>query len=179
MDGQGLVENVRGVIDAHLRETEFKVNNSEIVGGIFVTLNKEGALRGCIGIPSRGKLGERLKSAAVGVTEDPRFPPLKLEELEEVTVEVSILTEPMEIESPKNVVVGKHGIIVRRGFKSGLLLPQVPVDQGWTLEEYLNYGCIKAGLPQEAWKDSKTQIFVFEAKVFEETSPKGNVKQIM
>jgi len=178
LDGERLVKTARKIIEDYLSGRKTPKVGIDGNGGVFVTLKKQGELRGCIGIPAPGPLSERLKEAAQGVTRDPRFPPLELSEMQDTTVEVSVLTKPKPVEDPKKVVVGKDGIIMRRGFNSGLLLPQVPVEQGWTLEEYLDYGCLKAGLPPEAWKDGTAQIFTFQAKVFKEIEPNGEVVEI-
>lgn len=150
-------------------------DNTEILdrkcGGVFVTLHKKGELRGCIGTVGGVKLKEGLKRAAIGVIHDPRFPPLELDELKEVDVEVSVLTPPVRVAEPeKEVVIGRDGIIVQKGGRSGLLLPQVPVEEGWNLGEFLAYGCLKAGLQEGCWRDPGTIIFKFAADVFREDS---------
>ena len=137
--------------------------------GVFVTLHIEGNLRGCIGYPLPIKplyiaVADNAVSAAV---DDPRFSSLTSEELEKADIEISILTVPREVKSPEEVVVGRDGIIITKGFNRGLLLPQVPVEQNWDLDEYISYGCLKAGLPSDEWKKG-VKIETFQAIVFGE-----------
>ncbi len=165
----------RKIIEDHFagKETEVPLDEK---AGVFVTLKKNGELRGCIGIPYPMNLGLALKEAALGAIRDPRFPPVRKEEMKEVRVEVSVLTPPERVKDPlKEVEVGRHGIIVRCGPYSGLLLPQVPVEEGWDLKEFLDYGCLKAGLPPGCWKNC--EVYRFEAEIFEETSPDGKVRR--
>lgn len=137
--------------------------------GAFVTLHVNGELRGCIGYPLPYKpLYQTINEVAVAAaTEDYRFPPLSEEELDDLSIEISVLTLPRQIERPEEVIVGKHGIIISKGFHKGLLLPQVPLEYGWDLETYLNHGCLKAGLPPDEWRRG-VKIEVFEAQVFSE-----------
>jgi MEMO1 family protein len=137
--------------------------------GVFVTLTKRGDLRGCIGfIEPVAPLSQALIRAAIyAATEDPRFPPVGAAELKGLEVEVSVLTPLKEITNPAQVQVGRHGLVVSRGGRRGLLLPQVPVENGWDRETFLKEGCLKAGLPPDAWqKGAKMEIF--EAIVFRE-----------
>lgn len=135
--------------------------------GVFVTLWEED-LRGCIGFPYPVKpLFLAVQEAAVSAAlEDPRFPPLDLEELSLLQIEISVLTEPKPIE-PEEVKIGVHGLIVRQGNRSGLLLPQVAMDHHWDAESFLSQTCVKAGLPPDTWK-KRTGLFAFEAQVFSE-----------
>jgi len=137
--------------------------------GVFVTLHRRGELRGCIGYPLPYKpLGEAVVDNAIAAaTEDPRFPAVSAEELPELDIEISVLTVPRKVAGPDQVQVGRDGIIISKGFQRGLLLPQVPVEQGWNLEQYVSYGCRKAGLAQDEWKRG-VQIEVFQASVFAE-----------
>ena len=116
--------------------------------GVFVTLHRDGELRGCIGYPLPLKpLGEAVAEMAIAAaTEDPRFPAVTADELGELDIEISVLTVPQKVAGPDQVQVGRDGIIISKGFQRGLLLPQVPVEQGWDLEQYISYGCRKAGL---------------------------------
>ena len=144
--------------------------------GVFVTIYKKNTkqLRGCIGIPyPEMSLIEALIEASVSACLDPRFQPLKPEELEDIFIEVSVLTDPEPIKTkPKDIAreieIGKHGLIIRRGLQGGLFLPKVPVEQNWNIEEYLENLCYKAGLMSDAWLDSNSRLFKFEAEVFEE-----------
>jgi AmmeMemoRadiSam system protein B/AmmeMemoRadiSam system protein A len=137
--------------------------------GAFVTLTKKGQLRGCIGfIEAVAPLGQAVVRAAIfAASEDPRFPPVAPAELEDLRFEISVLTTPREIASPREVEVGTHGLIVERDGRKGVLLPQVPVDNGWDRETFLEQGSLKAGLPADAWKRG-AKLSVFEAIVFHE-----------
>jgi len=142
--------------------------------GVFVTIYKKSTkeLRGCIGIPyPELPLIEALIQAAVSACSDPRFQTLKQEELEDVFIEISILTNPEPLktrEFEKEVEIGKHGLIIRKGLQGGLFLPKVPVEQNWNLEEYLENLCYKAGLTADSWLDPSSKLFKFKARVFEE-----------
>jgi AmmeMemoRadiSam system protein A len=137
--------------------------------GAFVTLKIGGELRGCVGYPLPYKaLDEAVAEMAVAAaSQDHRFEPLTPEDLERATIEISVLTVPRPVGSPEEVVVGRHGIIVGKGSRRGLLLPQVPLEYGWGREEFLRHGCLKAGLPPDEWKKG-ARIEVFEARVFSE-----------
>ena len=156
--------------------------------GVFVTLNKHGELRGCIGFPEavyplyKGVI-EAAKSAAFS---DPRFNALEQDELDEISVEVSVLTKPKKIEANcaeeivKEVKVGRDGLIVRSAFGSGLLLPQVAIECCWDCRTFLKHTCLKAGLPGNMWQDIKAcGMYKFQSQVFSEISPNGEVKRLM
>ena len=137
--------------------------------GVFVTLKKRGELRGCIGfIEAVAPLGQAVIRAAIyAATEDPRFPPVSPDEVQGLGFEISVLTPLRDIANPDLVRVGRHGIIVSREGRKGVLLPQVPVENGWDRQTFLEQGCLKAGLPPDAWKKG-AKIQVFEAIVFHE-----------
>jgi AmmeMemoRadiSam system protein B/AmmeMemoRadiSam system protein A len=137
--------------------------------GVFVTLEKHGELRGCIGfIEPIAPLGQAVIQAAIyAATEDPRFPRVTPEEVKDLRFEISVLGPLREISNPALVQVGRDGIVVSMAGQKGVLLPQVPVENGWDRETFLNEGCIKAGLPPDAWKKG-AHISVFEAVVFHE-----------
>ncbi|MCD4656391.1 MAG: AmmeMemoRadiSam system protein A [Planctomycetes bacterium] len=138
--------------------------------GAFVTLHKHGNLRGCIGfIEGIGPLWETVRNLALkSAFEDPRFPSLTESELGECDIEISVLT-PLEVcPDPEKIEIGKHGLYIRKGFYSGLLLPQVPTEWGWNREEFLQHTCNKAGLPENSWKDDNSELFWFSAIVFSE-----------
>ncbi len=138
--------------------------------GAFVTLHENGNLRGCIGyvIPIK-PLYQTVKEVAVSAAfEDPRFPPLHRDEYEKIDIEISALSPLRRIDDINEIKVGTHGIMIRRGYSSGLLLPQVATEQGWDLETFLTHTCYKAGLPGNCWKDRHTSIEVFSAIVFGE-----------
>lgn len=137
--------------------------------GAFVTLTKAGDLRGCIGfIEPVLPLGQAVARCAVyAATEDPRFAPVTAAELGRLRIEISVLTPAREIANPGLVKVGTHGLIVERDGRRGVLLPQVPVENGWDRETFLAQGSLKAGLPPDAWKRG-AKLSVFEAIVFHE-----------
>ena len=155
--------------------------------GVFVTLkhHPSGDLRGCIGYPLPVfPLGEAIPRAALAAAvDDPRFPPVRSGELDRLTVEVSVLTvpEPIRAARPDDlvraVVVGRDGLIVEGLGSSGLLLPQVAPEQGWTSEELLEGTCEKAGLPPGAWRDLRVTVKRFEAEIFAERAPNGPVER--
>ncbi len=134
--------------------------------GVFVSLHVRGRLRGCIGVIEPNEpLGETVVHCALGAAfEDLRFPPLRAEELPDVTVEVSLLT-PMQVVRPEEVVVGQHGLFVSRGWRKGLLLPQVATEHHLTRDRFLEEACRKAGLPADAWKDAATEIRAFTCEI--------------
>ncbi len=139
--------------------------------GAFVTLKEQGRLRGCIGnIIGDGPLFKTVRDMAVAASsEDPRFNPVRREELAHIDVEVSVLSKPRIVTSADEIVMGTHGVIIRRGMKGGVFLPQVAAETGWSKERFLSELCSqKAGLPPECWKDPATQIEVFTAQVFGE-----------
>ncbi len=143
--------------------------------GVFVTLTKSGDLRGCIGYPYPViPLGEAIKDAAnQAALHDPRFYPVSTDELAQIKIEVTILTQPIPLECepelrPLAITVGKHGLIAEMNGRSGLLLPQVAAEYEWTPEEFLNQTCYKAGLRLDAWKSSACNILTFEGQIFEE-----------
>jgi len=188
-DGEILVKTARRVVTEYLKNrTKIKLeqtfeSNFSYNSGVFVTLNNQIGLRGCVGfaLPDK-KLYDALVDAAISAaTEDPRFPPVTAKELEEITFEVTVLTPPEVIhvsdtkECSSQIKVGRDGLIVKRGFNSGLLLPQVPIEYRWTEEEFLSHTCEKAGLSKDCWKDKETQVQKFEGVVFKEEKPKGKV----
>ncbi len=136
--------------------------------GVFVTLWMEGELRGCIGFPYPVKpLGEAVQEAAIcAALQDFRFPPVREEEVSRIEIEISVLTPPKEIKYDQ-LKVGIHGLIVSQGSRSGLLLPQVAMDYHWDTKTFLEQTCVKAGLPQNAWKEG-AKLNAFEAQVFSE-----------
>ena len=169
-----LLELARRTIENYLtdRKKEYpQTGNPKFLEkrGIFVTLHKKGDLRGCIGypLPVKPLIEAVVDNAVSSATEDPRFRPVVFDELKDIDIELSILTVPKKVNSYKDVVVGRDGIIITKGFMKGLLLPQVPVEQGWDLEYYISHGCLKAGLPQDEWKRG-VNIEIFQGIVFGE-----------
>jgi len=171
-----LLTQARESISAELekRKPLFEAANTETLQtpcGAFVTLHKDGNLRGCIGrMTANLSLIETIrlmaKEAAFG---DPRFPSLKKDELERCHIEISALSPMTPCDNPRKVKIGVHGILLTGRGRSGVLLPQVPVEQGWDLDEYLDYICVKAGLPPGSYDAPDTQLYTFTAIVFGES----------
>jgi AmmeMemoRadiSam system protein A len=153
-----------GVLPAPVKSGRLKETR-----GAFVTLNVDGDLRGCVGYPLPVKpLDETIIEMAVAAaSQDTRFEPLRPQEMARLKIDISVLGLPEPISDPAEVEVGRHGIIVSKGFRRGLLLPQVPGEYGWDRETYLRHGCLKAGLPPDEWKKG-AKIEVFTAQVFSE-----------
>lgn len=138
--------------------------------GAFVTLKKHGELRGCIGYvvpikPLYLAVWDVAKEAALN---DPRFMPVREDELPELEYEISALSPLYRVNSISDIKIGRDGLMMKKGFYSGLLLPQVPVEEGWNLKKFLEYTCLKAGLPHDCYKDPDIEIYRFEAEVFSE-----------
>ncbi|CAB3289407.1 Protein MLAUSG7_v1_1209 [Methanocaldococcus lauensis] len=188
-EGTFAVKFARAVIENYLSGKDVIVENYPDVfnekRGCFCTLHTypERELRGCIGIPEPIlPLIKALEEAAISAaTKDPRFPPVTLEEMDYIIIEVSILTPPelIKVRHPREylekIKIGRDGLIIKYGMHSGLLLPQVPVEFGWDVEEYLAHLCLKAGLPPDMWLDENAKIYRFEAQIFEEVEPRGEV----
>ncbi|MDY6865019.1 MAG: TIGR00296 family protein [Halobacteriota archaeon] len=150
--------------------------------GVFVTLQKKEGLRGCIGypLPISPLYSAIVDSAINAATRDPRFLPVKSDELNDIIVEVTVLTPPEVIEVepkdlPDNIEIGRHGLIVKRGQYQGLLLPQVPIEHGMDVEDFLSHTCMKAGLSPVAWLEEGTEVSRFEGQIFEEVEPNGDI----
>ena len=165
----------RRAIESYLQDNkipEFKVDSAALneKRGAFVTLKKNGELRGCIGrIVADIPLHEVVSNVAVdSAINDPRFEPLNYKELKDVEIEISVLTPFEKIKKLDEIEVGKHGLMIRQGFSSGLLLPQVPLEYGWDRETFLKHLCLKAGIPQESYLDKNVTIYKFSAIVFNE-----------
>lgn len=187
-EGKELVKMARNAVTEFL-DNSSKINDEGFISrfdfksGVFVTLNKQDALRGCIGYPIPiKKLSEGLVDAAISAaTQDTRFSPVNSDELDKITFEVTVLTPPVEIkvEQPSEylseIKVGRDGLIVENSYSSGLLLPQVPTEYNWNVEEFLEHTCQKAGLEKDAWKDKDTKISRFEGAIFKEETPNGKI----
>lgn len=187
-EGAMAVKLARRAIDAETRDLDidrFDVPDSfRKNSGAFVTLKTfpGDELRGCIGYPEPVfPLAEAILRAAQGACHDPRFPPLRPEELDQLVVEVSVLTPPEELkltdrkEAPNAIVIGRDGLIMERGMYRGLLLPQVPVEWEWDATTFLEQACMKAGMTPDMWLDRRTKIFTFQAEIFHEESPYGQI----
>lgn len=150
---------------------QFEVSEPELLElrGAFVTLkyHADKSLRGCIGYPYPIKpLWEAVRDAAISAAlHDPRFPPVTPEELNELTLEISVLSPMEPVTNIEDIQIGRDGLVIRRGAQAGLLLPQVAVEYGWNREEFLKHTCMKAGLPSDAWKKG-AEILRFSAEVF-------------
>lgn len=136
--------------------------------GAFVTLKKQGQLRGCIGnILGDKPVWQAVSQMAVQAAfNDPRFAALSRQELDDVEIEISILSPMQECTDLEQIQPGRHGLMIQKGMHSGLLLPQVASEQGWDRETFLDQTCLKAGLPPNSWQSKKAQVFCFEAEVF-------------
>jgi len=189
-EGKFLVKTARATIESYVKEGKVppKKNVPEKLLeklGVFVTLTKDGELRGCIGhpVPTMQLIDALIDSAISSATRDPRFPPVKPSELPEIEVEVSVLTKPEVVkvkhpkDYPKCIKVGKHGLIMECDGFAGLLLPQVPVEWGWDEEEFLSHTCMKAGLPPDAWLNRRVCVSSFCAQIFKEKGPGGEVEE--
>lgn len=193
-DGTDLVRAARDSIELYLRShnndaslAKVQVRRHTGKAGAFVTIMHypTGELRGCMGaIEPKGELGDAVIDAAFAAAfKDPRFVPVSINELEHMVVEVSVLSEPVSLKGAmstrlRSIKVGRDGLLVRYGHRSGLLLPHVPIEERWTKERFLEEACMKAGLTGSHWKQPNISIYTFEAQVFREESPGGNVIEV-
>lgn len=186
--GEKLVKLARQSVVSSFSKQEIKpIEGFEKKQGVFVTLlTLKHDLRGCIGFPEPiYPLGQGIiKAARYAAFSDPRFLPLKQEELNEILFEVSILTKPelIKVKSPdeylKKIEIGKDGLIVEEGSFRGLLLPNVALGYKWTVEEFLNHTCLKANLLEETWREGSCKIYKFQTEIFKEETPNGRVVKI-
>lgn len=192
-DGEYLVRLARQTVDqfvsskTKLLKPRSAPEHLMVKSGVFVTLNAAAgdrvSLRGCIGrpYPTHSLVQATIDSAIDAAVNDPRFAAVSLEELDRILVELSVLTPPVKIDYNKpeelleKVKVGRDGLIAQRGGWRGLLLPQVPVNWGWDVRTFLEHTCNKAGLPADQWKDPKTEFMSFQAEIFGEKTPRGEV----
>ncbi len=171
-----LLELARTTIDHHLRRQPPAPPGEVAPGplhdacGAFVTLTQAGQLRGCIGYTVSPKpLFQTVMDCAISAsTKDPRFPPMDIEELPRTHIEISVLSPFFEIKDVNEIEVGKHGLMISRGGRRGLLLPQVATEYHMNREKFLDQTCLKAGLPTKAWREPGTHIEAFTAFVFGE-----------
>jgi uncharacterized protein (TIGR00296 family) len=192
-DGRFLVTLARKAINEYLSKNRVTDPPAETPkhllekSGVFVTLESTKPtrqLRGCIGypLPTEPLAIATIHSAIEAATGDPRFDPVGLAEFQSITIEVSVLTVPEKLSSKeptersKEITIGRDGLIVGRHARRGLLLPQVAPEWNWDAEEFLSNCCLKAGLPPDAWLDKETEVEKFQAVVFEEAQPKGEVR---
>lgn len=176
-----LLDVARNSIETYLKNgtmIDVQTDNQNLTRtqGVFVTLTKKGQLRGCIGhiLPVQELYLDVRDNAINAAVNDPRFPKVTLNELNDVHIEVSVLTVPALIraDEPQDyldfLVIGKHGLIMKKGWNQGVLLPQVPVEWGWDEVTFLEQTCNKAGMERDCWKDSNTEVYQFSAEVFSE-----------
>lgn len=170
---QTLLRFARHTIAAHLARRALPplaaAGGLDRRGGAFVTLQIEQKLRGCIGYVEADRLlVDVVQHCAISAaTDDPRFPPVTMEELDRVALEISVLGPIQPVADVATIVIGRHGLIVQHHHRRGLLLPQVATEWAWTRETFLAHTCVKAGLPANAWQHG-AEILVFEAEVFGE-----------
>jgi hypothetical protein len=190
-EGTKLVRLARTAVESYLKNGKIITSTikSNKKAGIFVTLyqidssNSEKKLRGCIGhtIPSWNIHDTVISAAINAATKDPRFIALSQEELENVIFEVSVLTKPtlIQVDNTKayqsEIVIGRDGLLIESKYGSGLFLPQVPVEQKWTIAEYLTNLCYKAGAPVDAWKLPDSKLYKFHTIVFSEKLPNREI----
>lgn len=175
-DSRKLLEFARKVIAASLSRSPLppmpEVPGIHTLGACFVTLHDDlGRLRGCIGnIQAVESLGDNIRHNAINAAfNDPRFPRLSsTDELNTLTLEISVLSAPEEIASSNDFIVGKHGIILSNHGRSAVFLPQVAPEQGWDRQTTLEHLALKAGLPHDSWREASARFYVFEAFVFSE-----------
>jgi len=190
--GKRLIKLARGSISCYFSGEEVKIDDvkkefSEVLG-VFVTLNKGGELRGCIGFPEGiFPLYEGVvKAARNAAFSDPRFVPVEKEELKDISIEVSVLTKPDRVnvekaeDYVKEIKVGRDGLIVKGLYGSGLLLPQVATEYRWDSKMFLEQTCVKAGLDRDYYKDLRNcVVFRFQSQVFSEVKPEGKVIKLL
>ena len=194
-EGKAAVILARKTLDAHVRGLRL-APEKPLLGvfkekrGAFVTLKvvESGAesLRGCIGYSEPIKpLGEAIQDVTVFASQDPRFPhPVAPQELDQIVVEVSVLTLPTDLhvskrrDLPSKIRLGVDGLIISNPYTSGLFLPQVATEQGWDQMTYISEACGKAGLPFDSWLDETTRVQVFQAEIFAESAPRGKVVRV-
>jgi AmmeMemoRadiSam system protein A len=174
-DQQRLLALARLALEARVRGDREPVPEIDgalaIQCGAFVTIRCAEELRGCLGRVSCDiRLADAVVHLAAAVADsDPRFAPVDVTELDALHIEISVLTPPRDIASIAEIAVGRHGLIVERGMRRGLLLPQVATEHGWDAEQFVEHTCVKAGLTPDAWCHG-ARIAVFEADVFGEST---------
>lgn len=190
-DGAILVQTARRIVTEFVKNgrrlelDEKSKTRLDFESGIFVTLNLADELRGCIGFTLPRKISQALPDAAIAAaTQDPRFLPVRESELDKITFEVTVLTPPQQlkvdepVQIPSKIKIGRDGLLIKHGYHSGLLLPQVPKEYGWDERKFLDHTCQKAGLPPGCWMEKDTQVFTFEGIIFKEERPNGNVVRV-
>jgi AmmeMemoRadiSam system protein A len=147
-----------------------KERSLNIHSGCFVTIKQNDNLRGCIGnFQSQQPLYQEVATMAVAAaSQDPRFPPMNTEELDNFNLEITILSPLEKIEDTDKIEVGTHGIYIIKGFNRGVLLPQVATEYSWDRNTFLQQTCIKAGLPENSWQHQETEIYIFSGQIIHE-----------
>ncbi|MCL4558789.1 MAG: AmmeMemoRadiSam system protein A [Deltaproteobacteria bacterium] len=170
-----LLALARTTIESYLNDgsiPEFETDNPNLLGkvGVFVTLNKHSMLRGCIGnFSAKGPLYRNVQMMAVAAAvEDPRFRQVSPNELKDIEIEISVLSELVSVDSIDGICVGEHGLYVTKGLSRGVLLPQVATEYGWDTDTFLCETCVKAGMDRDEWRDGSVRIEKFTAQVFNE-----------
>jgi len=192
--GEKIVKLARKAVEKYLNESVVinadNSNGLSQMAGVFVTLNylsnNKEHLRGCVGFPVAEKTLYQsvIEAAIAAATQDPRFEPINKEDIENIIFEVSVLSPPekIEVQNPKDyknhIKIGRDGLILKCKYGSGLLLPQVPVELNWDIDEYLANICYKAGAPPDAWLMPESQLFKFGAVIYKEFKPNGNVEKV-
>ena len=189
-EGKKAVLYARMIIEGHVRKTLVSPPEMDSIfkekRGVFVTLHTHPShdLRGCIGIPQPVMtLEEAIQEAAVSSTHDPRFFPLTEKELDGIIVEVTVLTkpEPLKVKNtediPEHITIGKDGLILEYLGRSGLLLPQVPVEYGWDARTFLSHLCLKAGVSPDTWTKNEVKLYTFSGQIFSELKPSGDIEE--
>lgn len=175
-EGADLLRTARRALEAHFGLDPGPgvagVRTPDGVGGVFATLTRSGELRGCIGyvIPNIELKATTERAAVAAATSDPRFAAVTVDELNEIRISISVLTNTVVVEDVDAIDVGRDGLVVEREGARGLLLPQVAVERRWDRERFISETCVKAGLPPDAWTDEKTVILRFSAWNFDEQS---------
>ena len=179
-NGQYLVEVAKNAIATYLETGRRPFNPEDCPEelkeelGVFVTLNKKHRLRGCIGYPEPVKslIESTIDVAIAAAFDDPRFPELKKEEYGDLEFEVTVLTQPelIEIAHPNQylneIEIGRDGLIIQKGYARGLLLPQVAPENGFSVEEFLDHTCMKAGISADSWMDESCDVYKFQGQIF-------------
>lgn len=174
-DRKELLSLARKTIESSLKGEgvpDFKTHSQALKSkrGVFVSLYKDDKLRGCIGtfITDKPLYETVMEMAIAASTDDPRFPPVTIEELKHIIIEISVLSPLQKIKDVSEIEVGRHGIYIVKGFNRGCLLPQVATESGWDRETFLKMTCLKAGLPPDEWRKG-ADIYIFSAEVFSES----------
>ena len=192
--GEQLVKLARRAVEKYLNESVIIATDStdglSQRAGVFVTLNhlsdSKEYLRGCVGFPLAEKqlYHSVIEAAIAAATQDPRFEPINKEDIGNIIFEVSVLSPPekIEVQNPNDyknhVKIGRDGLMIKCKYGSGLLLPQVPVELNWDIDEYLANICYKAGAPSDAWLMPESQLYKFEAIIYKESEPNGKIIKV-